>query len=144
MTRSFQRRHQMDMFGYFGRGISDRRGLDDADESISFARVGFYVARLLGIVIQRPAQFLNRAVQTSFEVNEYIVPPQPLAQFFACHQLTGTIKQEIEHLKRLARQPYPLSVLAEFSPSAVDHVRAESNRVNRIGEFSRDYFVFFH
>ena len=80
--------------------------------------------------MQRSAQFLNRTVQASFEVNEDIVSPQPLAQFLACDQFAGTLKQEIEYLERLTRQPYPLIVLAKLSPSAVDHVRAESNRAN--------------
>jgi hypothetical protein len=117
----------MDVFRKFGGGIPGRFRFDGTDESIPFAGIRLYVTRLLGVVIQRSAQFLNCAVQASLEVNEDIVAPEPLAQFIASHQFAGALEQEIEHLKRLARQPYSLIVFAELSPASVHHVRAEAN-----------------
>src|SRR6267143_1739380 len=105
--------------------------LDDTDESITFARVCFYVARLLGIFIQRPSKLLDRAVQASLKIDEYVVGPESLGKFLASHNLAWFFQQENQDLQGLSGKSDPDSVLPQFPGSAIQQIGPETHQVLR-------------
>src|ERR1700682_1852070 len=116
--------------------------LDDADESITLARVSLYVARFLGIFIQCPSQLLDRTVQASFKIDKDVVGPETLAKFLPCHQLSRPFQQEKQDLQRLPGKLDPDSVLPQFPGSPIQKIGPETHRVLRRHRLSE--FLVFH
>jgi hypothetical protein len=53
-------------------------------------------------------------------VDERVIGPEPLAKFFACHDLSGLLEEHREDLERLAGQPQLQAALPQFPGADVD------------------------
>src|ERR1700675_3131865 len=71
------------------------------NKAISTLREGLYETRFLGAVPQNFTQAVNGFVQTAIEVDEGVVAPQSLGEFFPGYNFAGTLQQQDEYLKRL-------------------------------------------
>jgi hypothetical protein len=78
--------------------------VDGRDEPITALRHGFDEARILGRIVQCFAKPVNRLVQRLIEIDEGVVAPQLLAQFFSAHDLAGALQQDGQHAEGLLRQ----------------------------------------
>src|SRR6266851_1731086 len=116
--------------------------LDDADESITLARVSLYVARLLGIIIQCPSQLLDRTVQASLKIDKDVVGPETPAKFLPSHKLSRPFQQEKQDLERLSGKFDPDSVLPQFPGSPIQKIGPKTHRVLRRHRLSE--LVVFH
>ena len=106
--------------------------LDLADEAVATLRQRLDIARCIGFVAERLAQFLDRRVQAVVEINERVGGPEALANLLAGDQLAGLLQQDFENLDRLALQLQPDAILTELSALRVELEGAETeNRVSR-------------
>jgi hypothetical protein len=128
-----------------GGAIRGRRRfrLDHTNEAVALLVQGFNVAGTLRVVVQRMSKLLDRTIQAVLEIDKNVRSPEPLTYFLARHDLAGTIKQQAEHLKRLAREPDPLIVLAYFSRTSIHLVGTKANQIGRVRE-SPGFFLSFH
>src|SRR5882724_1907839 len=81
--------------------IAHNRG----DEAVASSRHSFDEARRLRSVPQSFPQLLNRIVQAVVKTYEGIAGPDAFLKLFPSHYFPGTLRKELEDLKRLLLQP---------------------------------------
>jgi hypothetical protein len=105
--------------------------LDSCDETVTLPWLCLNITRILGVVIESTTQFLDSAVQTSFEIDKYIVCPETLPEFFAGHQFAGVVQEQKQDFERLTRQFYLETMLAQFGIMTVHFIGAETQNQMR-------------
>ncbi len=87
----------------FGRDISrgGRYRRYRGNEAIASPRDSFDEDGMVGVISQRIAEFLQRAVQAEIEIDESVSRPEPLLQFLTRNHFAGMFQQGLKYLKGL-------------------------------------------
>jgi hypothetical protein len=101
--------------------------LNDRDEAVAAARNGFDIAWLVCAVSQCGADLIDGEVDAAFEVDEGVVAPDVLVDFFAGDNLSGALCQEQEHGKRLRLEPDRVAAFAQLTTGGIECEGAEAN-----------------
>src|SRR5580704_3750537 len=99
---------------------------DRADKSVAASRKGLDEARFVCFVRECAPQLLYCGIQTMLKVHKSIFGPQPLAKFFAGHELAGMFEQHREDAKRLFLEFDFPAALEKFARTQVQSVDVES------------------
>ena len=124
-------------WGRFAAGFGRRRGRrrflghrlpdDGSDESVTPTGHRFDEPRRIGRVPERIAQPPNGGIQPVLEIDECLCRPESLSQLVAGHELTRTVQQRLEKLKRLIGEADPDATLPKFARPHVELERAETD-----------------
>src|SRR6476646_9865284 len=98
------------------------------DETIPASRERFYEPRLGRPVVERPAQHVNRLVQSTIEVDERVGRPQPQPELLPSHHVTRVLEKRKEDLKRLVLQLHSGAPPAQFAGMRIERELAEMNQ----------------
>jgi hypothetical protein len=101
--------------------------LQPADKPIAAPRDGLNVPRLVCIVSQSRADLVDGEVDAAFEVDEGVVAPDVLVNFFAGDNLPRAFYQEQENGKLLRPEPDQVSALAQLTIRGIECEWAEAN-----------------
>jgi hypothetical protein len=76
---------------------------------------------------QNFANLINSCIEIVLNIDEGVWP-QSLLQFFPAHDFAGVLQQDCKDLKRLARQSYLRSTLAQLPGSKIHFERSKSHQ----------------
>jgi hypothetical protein len=88
---------------------------------------GLDETRLLGVVPQSCAKFVNGFIKTALEVDKSVFRPQSFVEFFPRHHLAGTLQQQHERLKRLFLQIDLGALPAQLAGSSINLEEPETD-----------------
>lgn len=106
-----------------------RRSVDWADKAISSPVQGLDKPGVVGIISQRLTQLLYRGVQAQVEIDERVLRPKALPQFFPSDDLIGAFQQHDQNLKRLVRELDPYAGLAQLACLQIELEKAEPDHI---------------
>src|ERR1700730_343951 len=109
-----------------------RLTLDWRNEPVPTTMKRFNKPWIVGLVAERLAQLLYRAIQAVIEVNECVGRPKSLTQFFPVYDLSGTLQQDHQYLKGLFLQPDPQPALAQFAFPEVNFERPKAEHARSL------------
>src|ERR1700720_921231 len=89
------------------------------NESITTMWKGLDEARLVSVVPQSIAQSVDGFVEAAFEVDEGVVWPQSLCEFFPGHHFARALQQRHQHLKGLFLQLDLRALAAQLAGSRI-------------------------
>ena len=108
----------------WGRRIAVHR----PDKTVTAARNGFNVARLIRRVIERAPELVNRRVERMLELDEGAVGPELLLQLFASDQFTRPLEQDSEDAERPVLDFNAAIAIPQLSRHQVSFKRAKANQ----------------
>jgi hypothetical protein len=121
----------------FFRSVARRCGLGSAlhnrDEPVTPSWLCLNITRFLGVVVESTAQFLDSAVQTSFEIDKDIARPEALSEFFTGHYFAGMVQEQEQNFERLTGQFYLNTMLGQFRITAIHLVGTKTQQQMRSG-----------
>jgi hypothetical protein len=79
-----------------------------------------YKSWILCRIAERIPESPDCGVDAVLEIHKGVIGPQPRAQLFACHNLTGALQQCQKNLQGLILQPDLDAIAAKFAGLAVD------------------------
>ena len=107
--------------------------LEDSDETVTATGNGLDVARIVGGVAERSAEFVHGRVEAVFEVDEGAFGPYLLAELLASDNLTRMCEQAQEDLKGLSRQTDAYAAFEQLVCGGIDFKRSEGQPDWRLG-----------
>lgn len=79
--------------------------LHRGEEAVPATWKGFDEARIRGAVPKSIAELVDSGVEAVIEIDERVGWPEPLAEFFASHNVPGTFEQRGQNPERLFLNP---------------------------------------
>jgi hypothetical protein len=89
------------------------------NETITALGKGFDEARLIRLVVQGLAQFLDGCIEAVVEIHERVFGPKPLAKLFSSDQLAGLLQQDGQYLQRLILKLDLMAALVKLTGAQV-------------------------
>ena len=99
---------------------------DGPDEPIPLGRYRLDVARVRGVVTQRPANLADRGVQGVVDVQDDIPAPDAFGDLLAEHELPAPLDEEQEHFQR---DPFETDAAVRTSGAGSWRDRAQSRQI---------------
>jgi len=108
-----------------------------SDKPVAFPNGGFHKAGLLGVIIQRRTDFANRIIDSVLRVEEEILAPDFLDDFFTFDKLTLLFGQQDQQLHWLAFQTKPMAGSTQHEPISIQLAIPETQLCGGHGSFLR-------
>jgi hypothetical protein len=97
------------------------------NKAISAARDGLDETRVVGVVSKCGANLVDGKVDAPLKIDECVVAPDVLVDFFAGDKLSRAICQEQENGKLLRLQPDQVAAFAQLTIDGIECEGAEAN-----------------
>jgi hypothetical protein len=85
----------------------------------------FYEARIRGLVIQSPPEFVDCNRKTSIQIVGSIRAPNFLKELLSSNEFSGTRQKKCKNLKRLLLQPDASTAIAKLGASQIEFESCE-------------------
>src|SRR5713101_9603940 len=95
------------------------------DEPVALAQGGFHKERVFGVVIQRRTDFANGIIDAVLGIEEEVLPPDLLDDFFSLDQVTLVFSQQDQQLHGLALQTEAMASTTELEAIGIELVIPE-------------------
>jgi hypothetical protein len=108
-------------------------GGDRSNETVAALRKSFDETRIVGLVGERVAEFVDSSVQAVFEIDEGVFGPEALLELLAGDDHTGLFEEDGQDLERPILDFEADAGFAEFAGEQVGFVRAEADDRGKLG-----------